>query len=149
LSACVELRQYGLEDKIDRLKRNPSVLMSEVVRLWQQQQSSEGEIVVIEKRLQVVESKQRNLMGFLAEALKNSDFVHQLISRNEQNKELGHGIGTGKKIRLLASTSAEGLQLEGILEDIQVEDYIGHLCKRRGVIESDVETLYAPPQIPN
>ncbi|KAI3906990.1 hypothetical protein MKW92_023606 [Papaver armeniacum] len=141
LGVCVELGQYGLEDKIDRLKRNPSVLMSEVVRLWQQQQSSEGEIVVIEKRMQVIESKQRNLMGFLAEALKNSDFVHQLISRNEQNKELG--LGTGKKIRLLASASAEVLQLEGILEDIQVEDYIGHAVKEETVIESDVETLYA------
>ncbi|KAI3906988.1 hypothetical protein MKW92_023604 [Papaver armeniacum] len=143
LGVCVEFGQYGLEDKIDKIKRNPSVLMSEVVRLWQQQQSSEGEIVVIEKRLQVIESKQRNLMGFLVEALKNSDFIHQLISRNEQNKELGHGIGTGKKRRLLASTSAEVLQLEGILEDIQVQDYIGHAVKEEAVIESDVETLYA------
>ncbi|KAI3951359.1 hypothetical protein MKW92_031057, partial [Papaver armeniacum] len=143
LGVCVELGQYGLEDEIDRLKRDPSVLMSEVVRLRQQQQSFEGEIVVIEKRLQVIESKQRNLMGFLEKALKNSDFVHQLLSRNEQNKELGHGIGTGMKRRLLASTSAQVLQLEGILEDIQVGDYIGHAVKEETVIESDVETLYA------
>ncbi|XP_026422240.1 heat shock factor protein HSF30-like [Papaver somniferum] len=143
LSACVELGKFGLEDEIDRLKRDRSVLMSQVVRLRQQQQDSEGEIVVIEKRLQVIESKQRNLMGFLAKALKNSDFVHQLISRNEQNKELGHGIGTGKRRRLLASTSAEVLHLEGILEDIQVEDYLDHAVKEETVIESDVETLYA------
>ncbi|XP_026399732.1 heat stress transcription factor A-2-like [Papaver somniferum] len=140
---CVELGQYGLEDEIDRLKRDRSVLMSEVVRLRQQQQNSEGEILVIEKRLQVIENKQRNLMGFLGKALKNSDFVHQLISRNGQNKALGHGIGTGRKRRLLASTSAEVLQLEGILEDIQVEDYMDHAVKEEAVIESDVETLYA------
>ncbi|KAI3862198.1 hypothetical protein MKW92_038948 [Papaver armeniacum] len=143
LSACVELGQFGLEDEIDRLKRDRTVLMSEVVRLRQQQQNSEGEIVVIEKRLQVIENKQRNLMGFLAKSLKNSDFVHQLLSRNEQNKELGQGIGNGKKRRLLASTSGEVLHLEGILEDIQVEDYIGHAVKEETVIESDVETLYA------
>ncbi|KAI3951356.1 hypothetical protein MKW92_031054 [Papaver armeniacum] len=132
LSACVELGQYGLEDEIDRLKKDRSVLMSEVVRLRHQQQNSE-----------VIENKQRNLMGFLAKALKNSDFVHQLISRHEQNKELGHGIGTGKKRRLLASTSAEVLHLEGILEDIQGEDYMDHAVKEEAVIESDVETLYA------
>ncbi|KAI3866551.1 hypothetical protein MKX03_014822 [Papaver bracteatum] len=143
LSACVELGQYGLEDEIDRLKRDRSVLMSEVVRLRQQQQNSDGEMDVIEKRLQVIQNKQRHLMGFLAKALKNSDFVDQLLSRNEQNKELGHGTGTGKKRRLIASTSAEVLQLEGILEDIKVEDYIGHAVKEETVIESEVETLYA------
>ncbi|KAI3938557.1 hypothetical protein MKW98_016062 [Papaver atlanticum] len=143
LSACVDLGQYGLEDEIDRLKRDRSVLMSEVVRLRQQQQNSEGEIVVIEKRLQVIENKQRNLMGFLAKALQNSDFVHQLLSRNEQNKELGQGIGTGKKRRLLASTSAEVLHLEGILEDIQVEDYIDHAVKEETLIELDAEPLFS------
>ncbi|KAI3906987.1 hypothetical protein MKW92_023603 [Papaver armeniacum] len=143
IGLCVELGQHGLEDEIDRLKKDRSVLMSEVVRLRQQQQNSEGEIVVIEKRLQVIERKQRNLMDFLAKALKNSDFVHQLISRNEQNKELGQGIATGKKRRLLASTSAEVLQLEGILEDIQVEDYIDHALKEETVIELDAEPLFS------
>ncbi|KAI3977047.1 hypothetical protein MKX01_034026 [Papaver californicum] len=138
---CAEIGQYGLEDEIDRLKRDRSVLMSEVVRLRQQHQNSEGEIVVIEKRLQVIENKQRNLMGFLAKALKNSDFVDQLLGRIEQNKELGYEVG--RKRRLLATTSAEVLQLEGILEDIQVEDYIDHAVKEEAVIESDVETLYS------
>ncbi|KAI3951357.1 hypothetical protein MKW92_031055 [Papaver armeniacum] len=142
------IQQGGLglcvEDEIDKLKKDRGVLMSEVVRLRQQQQNSEGEIVVIEKRLQVIESKQRNLMDFLAKALKNSDFVH-LLRRNDQNKELGHGIGigTGEKRRLLASTSAEVLQLEGILEDIQVEDYMDHAVKEETVIESAMETIYA------
>ncbi|MCL7045747.1 hypothetical protein MKW94_030718 [Papaver nudicaule] len=142
LGACVELGQYGLEEEIDRLKRDRSALMSEVVSLRQQQQNSEDEIVVIEKRLQAIENKQRHLVGFLAKVLKNPEFVHQLLGRNELKKELGCEVG--KKRRLLASTtSAEVLQLEGILEDIQVDDYIAHAVKEEIVIESDVETLYS------
>ncbi|KAI3902888.1 hypothetical protein MKX01_040115 [Papaver californicum] len=84
---CVEIGKYGLEDEIDRLKRDRSVLMSEVVRLRQQHQNSESEIV----------NKQIHLMCFLAKALKNSDFVHQLLSRNEQNKELGYEVGEKRR----------------------------------------------------
>ncbi|RZC75710.1 hypothetical protein C5167_051187, partial [Papaver somniferum] len=70
------MKRFGLEEEIDRMKRDHSVLMSEVVRL-----------------------QVRNL-GFLVKALKNSDFVHELLSQyDEKNKELGHGIGTGNRRR--------------------------------------------------
>ncbi|OVA08421.1 Heat shock factor (HSF)-type [Macleaya cordata] len=138
---CVELGKNGLEGEIDRLRRDRTLLMAEVVKLRQQQQNSQEEIVVMEERLEGMENKQRHLMAFLARALKNKDFFQQLVQRNEKKKELGNGIG--KKRRLLTSVSAEFLQLEGILEGTQIEDYGDQALKEETVIESNIETLFA------
>lgn len=43
---CVEVGKFGLEGEIERLKRDKNVLMLELVRLRQQQQSTERELQV-------------------------------------------------------------------------------------------------------
>ncbi|CBI20649.3 unnamed protein product, partial [Vitis vinifera] len=106
LGACVELGQYGLEDELERLKRDRNVLMAEIGKLRQQQQNSRNELVAMEGRMQNTEKKQMQMMTFLAKALNNPSFVQQFI---QQRREL-RGAEIGRKRRLTTSQSAENLQ---------------------------------------
>ncbi|XP_058073949.1 heat shock factor protein HSF30-like isoform X1 [Magnolia sinica] len=110
-SACVELGQFGVEDEVERLKRDRNVLMVEIVKLRQQQQNSRAQLAAMEEWLQGTERKQQQMMAFLARALKNPTFVQQLMQCGEQKKAFG---GVGRKRRLPASASSENLQEEVI-----------------------------------
>ncbi|GLJ11942.1 hypothetical protein SUGI_0180660 [Cryptomeria japonica] len=52
VGACVEVGKFGLEEEIERLKRDKNVLMSELVRLRQQQQSTDLQLQTMGQRLQ-------------------------------------------------------------------------------------------------
>ncbi|KAI3418313.1 HSF_DOMAIN domain-containing protein [Psidium guajava] len=121
--ACVELGQFGLEGELERLRRDRNLLMSEIVKLKQQQQHSRDLIGAMEDRLQRTEKKQQQMLTFLAKALNNPTFIQNL----SQRKEL-HRLGIRRKRRLTASPSMENLQANQDLEDL-------------GPIESDMETL--------
>ncbi|KAK9131223.1 hypothetical protein Sjap_011710 [Stephania japonica] len=124
-----ELGKYGLEDEIDKLKRDRNVLMVEIMRLRKQHQSSLDQMMNIEKWLQGTEKRQKMLMSFLARVLKNPVFLQQLMQRNhEKKKELGNGDGCssdliGKRRRLDSnqSTAAEDLSFHGDVESTPVD----------------------------
>lgn len=44
IPACVEVGKFGLEEEIERLKRDKNVLMQELVRLRQQQQTTDHQL---------------------------------------------------------------------------------------------------------
>ncbi|KAH0914608.1 hypothetical protein HID58_029054, partial [Brassica napus] len=44
VSSCVEVGKFGLEEEVERLKRDKKVLMQELVRLRQQQQSTDNNL---------------------------------------------------------------------------------------------------------
>ncbi|KAB5534224.1 hypothetical protein DKX38_017310 [Salix brachista] len=44
VAACVEVGKFGLEEEVERLKRDKNVLMQELVRLRQQQQSTDSQL---------------------------------------------------------------------------------------------------------
>ncbi|KAK9101362.1 hypothetical protein Scep_024792 [Stephania cephalantha] len=127
-----ELGKYGLEDEIDKLKRDRNILMVEIMRLRKQHQSSLDQMMNIEKWLQGTEKRQKMLMSFLATALKNPVFLQQLMQRShEKKKELGNGDGCrsdliGKRRRLHSNrsvaTAAEELCFHGDVEPIPVDD---------------------------
>jgi heat shock transcription factor, other eukaryote len=54
VASCVEVGKFGLEEEIERLKRDKNVLMQELVRLRQQQQSTDHQLQTLGKRLQVL-----------------------------------------------------------------------------------------------
>ncbi|PIA42993.1 hypothetical protein AQUCO_02000446v1 [Aquilegia coerulea] len=132
---CVELGQYGLEGEVETLKRDKNVLMVEVVKLRQQQQSSIQEIVSIEERLQGTEKKQQLMIAFLAKALKNRGFVESLVRRNEQKRKLFDG-GAAKKQRLPCSVSIENFEKEVMKAESEMETLLS---------TDDTHTKYSVP----
>ncbi|CAM8961653.1 unnamed protein product [Rhodiola kirilowii] len=110
-SACVEVGQYGLEGELKRLKRDCSVLMTEIVRLKQQHQESREYIIALQNRLQATERKQQQMMGFLSKALNNPSFIQQLMWESaERNAVEGANVKRKRRLTATASTKVENFQ---------------------------------------
>ncbi|MED6192158.1 hypothetical protein PIB30_007332 [Stylosanthes scabra] len=104
--SCVELGEYGLEGEIERLRRDRTVLMAEIVKLRHQQHNSREVLCSMESRLQITEKKQTQMMTFLAKALNNQSFIHNL---SNQNREL-QGVEISRKRRITDTATVENLQ---------------------------------------
>lgn len=116
---CIEVGQYGIEEELEGLKRDRSLLMAEIVRLRQLQQHSKDQLVAMENRLRTTERKQQNMMGFLAKAFSNPEFLQRYMDKYT-NKEQEQ-IEIGRKRRLTMTPSVENLQEIGVggVENIQ------------------------------
>ncbi|KAG0494124.1 hypothetical protein HPP92_005118 [Vanilla planifolia] len=97
VGACVEVGKFGLEEEIERLKRDKNVLMQELVRLRQQQQSTDHQLQTLTQRLQGMEQRQQQMMSFLAKAMQSPGFLAQLVQQNENNRRI---VEVSKKRRL-------------------------------------------------
>ncbi|KAL2924887.1 Heat shock factor protein HSF30 [Bienertia sinuspersici] len=133
--ACVEIGHYGIDGEMERLKRDRNVLMTELVKLRQQQQFSRDQIRSMEARLQSTEKKQQQMMTFLAKALTNPAFVQNLMHQKEQSK-MFQGIEVGRKRRLTASPSTESLQEEVLSAAVEATEGLA-------TVESEIETLFS------
>ena len=85
---CVELGRFGIDGEVDCLRRDKQVLMMELVKLRQQQQSTRAYLQTMEQRLQGTEIKQQQMMAFLARAMQKPAFIQQLVQQKEKRKEL-------------------------------------------------------------
>ncbi|KAA0036173.1 heat stress transcription factor A-6b-like [Cucumis melo var. makuwa] len=83
-SACIEIGRFGLDVELDRLKWDKQVVMIELVKLRRKQQNTRAYIQAMEQKLQGTEMKQRQMMKFLARAMQNPDFIHQLIQQKKK-----------------------------------------------------------------
>ncbi|CAH8373537.1 unnamed protein product [Eruca vesicaria subsp. sativa] len=128
--SCVEVGQYGFEGEVERLKRDHSVLVAEVVRLRQQQHNSKSQVAEMEQRLLVTEKRQQQMMTFLAKALNNPNFVQQFALMSKERKAL-FGSDVGRKRRLTSSPSLGTIE-EGLLHDQEFDR-----------MKNDMETLLA------
>ncbi|KAL1068997.1 hypothetical protein V6Z11_D12G236200 [Gossypium hirsutum] len=98
MGACVEVGKFGLEEEVERLKRDKNVLMQELVRLRQQQQTTDNQLQNMVQRLQGMEQRQQQMMSFLAKAVQNPSFFAQFVhQQNESNRRISE---TNKKRRL-------------------------------------------------
>ncbi|XP_051118862.1 heat stress transcription factor A-7a-like [Andrographis paniculata] len=100
---CVELGRFGLDAEIDRLQRDKHVLMMELVKLRQQQQHTRDYLRRMELRIQGTERRQQQMMNFLARAMKNPDFIHQLVQQKEKRKGIIDDAATKKRPRPIES----------------------------------------------
>ncbi|KAL2556536.1 Heat stress transcription factor A-1b [Forsythia ovata] len=100
VGSCVEVGKFGMEEEVERLKRDKNVLMQELVRLGQQQQSTDHQLQTVGQRVHVMEQRQQQMMSFLAKAMQSPGFVAQLVhDQNESNRRIS-GTGGNKKRRL-------------------------------------------------
>ncbi|KAK6781698.1 hypothetical protein RDI58_019494 [Solanum bulbocastanum] len=92
VGACVEVGKFGLEEEVERLKRDKNVLMQELVRLRQQQQTTDNQLQGMVQRLQGMELRQQQMMSFLAKAVNSPGFLAQFVQQqNESNKRMAEG----------------------------------------------------------
>ncbi|KAI3432199.1 uncharacterized protein J3R85_007610 [Psidium guajava] len=98
VGACVEVGKFGLDEEVERLKRDKNVLMQELVRLRQQQQATDNQLQNVGQRVQVMEQRQQQMMSFLAKAMQNPGFFSQFVKQqNDTSRRIGE---VNKKRRL-------------------------------------------------
>ncbi|KAL6566161.1 Heat shock factor protein [Orobanche gracilis] len=98
VGACVEVGKFGLEEEVERLKRDKNVLMQELVRLRQQQQTTDSQLQAMVQRLQGMEQRQQQMMSFLAKAVNSPGFLAQFMQQpNDSSLRITEG---NKKRRL-------------------------------------------------
>ncbi|KAJ6351289.1 hypothetical protein OIU78_007245 [Salix suchowensis] len=97
LEACVEVGTFGLDGEVNRLRRDKQVLMVELVKLRQQQQTTKACLQLMEEKLKRTENKQQQMMSFLARAMQNPDFVQQLVQQKDMRKELEEAISKKRR----------------------------------------------------
>lgn len=98
VGACIEVGKFGLEEEVERLKRDKNVLMQELVRLRQQQQSTDTQMQSVGQRVQVMEQRQQQMMSFLAKAMQSPGFMAQFVQQQSDSNR--HITGGNKKRRL-------------------------------------------------
>ncbi|KAG2496875.1 hypothetical protein HYH03_005274 [Edaphochlamys debaryana] len=78
---AIELGAYGgFREEIDSLKRDKNLLMVELVRVRQQQQSSEAKMRELQSRLEATETKQQTMINMFAAAFKNPSMFQRMLS---------------------------------------------------------------------
>nr|CAB3497001.1 unnamed protein product [Digitaria exilis] len=116
LGSCLEVGQFGgggLDEEMDRLKRDKNILLAEVVKLRQEQQSTRADMRAMEERLQHAEHKQVQMMGFLARAMQNPDFFQHLLQHHDQRKELDDAFSEKKRRRPIDAAPFEAAAGDG------------------------------------
>ncbi|XP_037473301.1 heat stress transcription factor A-2c-like isoform X2 [Triticum dicoccoides] len=97
LTSCLEVGEFGFEEEIDRLKRDKNLLITEVVKLRQEQQATKDNVQAMEGRLRAAEQRQAQMMGFLARAMRNPHFFQQLVQKQDKRKELEDAISKKRR----------------------------------------------------
>ncbi|OIW11280.1 hypothetical protein TanjilG_28371 [Lupinus angustifolius] len=110
---CVEVGSFGLDEEIDRLRRDKQVLMMELVKLRHQQQHTRSYLQEMEERLRGTEMKQQQMMAFLARAMRNPTFIQQLVQQKEKRKELEEAI-TKKRRRPIDQGPSSSVKVEPV-----------------------------------
>eukprot|EP00798_Chlamydomonas_sp_ICE-L_P017467 gene17467-23771_t len=78
---AIEVGDYGgFNEQLESLKRDKNVLMMELVRLRQSQQSSDSKIRDLQQRLDGTEQRQQTIINFFTSAINNPGMLQRLFS---------------------------------------------------------------------
>ncbi|XP_047337005.1 heat stress transcription factor A-3-like isoform X1 [Impatiens glandulifera] len=124
-SGSREQPKPALESEVERLKRERSSMLQQVIDLQQQQQGTVQYIDVMGKKLQAAEQKQKKMVSFLSNLVQNATFLTRLNQKKEQERtprkfvkqrQLELGCGTNPDYLLEDSKIVQG-QVMGREED--------------------------------
>ncbi|KAL1547196.1 homogentisate 1,2-dioxygenase [Salvia divinorum] len=97
------------EPEVDGLRRERVVLVMELVKLRQQQQATRAHLRQMELRLKSTEERQQQMMSFLARAMQNPEFIHQLaICRERRRKEVEEDAGKKRRRAVEGASTSRG-----------------------------------------
>ncbi|CBI30247.3 unnamed protein product, partial [Vitis vinifera] len=83
-----EIAMSGLESEVERLRKQKSLLMQEVIELQQQHSGTIHQMEVVNERIQAAEKRQKKMVSFLAKLLQNPEFLARLLPKDDQ-KDIG------------------------------------------------------------
>ncbi|KAF2305078.1 hypothetical protein GH714_001631 [Hevea brasiliensis] len=130
VGACVEVGKFGLEEEVERLKRDKNVLMQELVRLRQQQQATDGQLQAMVQRLQGMEQRQQQMMSFLSKAMQSPGFLAQFVQQqNESNR------------RITEANKKRRLKQDGISENENSSAPDGQIVKYKPLINEAAKAM--------
>ncbi|XP_028802931.1 heat shock factor protein HSF8 [Neltuma alba] len=130
VGACVEVGKFGLEEEVERLKRDKNVLMQELVRLRQQQQTTDNQLQTMVQRLQGMEQRQQQMMSFLAKAVQSPGFFAQFVQQqNESNR------------RITEANKKRRLKQEGVAETECTPASDGQIIKYQPLMNEAAKTM--------
>lgn len=138
--SCLEVGRFGgLDGEMERLRRDKSILLAEVVKLRQEQQATRAQMQAMEKRITTAEQKQQQMTVFLARAMKNPSFIRMLVDREGLGgcrRELEDALSR-KRRRPIEYLPRDG-ERSGTATESAVSDYISGLpVGVNGVAEAD------------
>ncbi|KAI3441854.1 HSF_DOMAIN domain-containing protein [Psidium guajava] len=142
VGACVEVGKFGLEEEVERLKRDKNVLMQELVRLRQQQQATDGQLQTMVQRLHGMEQRQQQMMSFLAKAVQSPGFFAQFVQ--QQNESSRRITEVNKKRRLRRDGLSENEHTTA--SDGQIVKYQPPLKEAAGALFRQMMKVEAPQQ---
>lgn len=88
IDSYIELGKLEIDGEIDRLRREKQDLMMELLELKQHQQTTRSHIKLMEEMLKRTETKQQQMMNFLAKAIQNPRFLEKMMQQKERREEL-------------------------------------------------------------
>ncbi|KAL5989798.1 hypothetical protein ACLOJK_010692 [Asimina triloba] len=87
LGPLAETEKQELEEEIERLKQEKSVLLSELQRHTQQQQGMDLQMQSLEERLHHMEHRQWQMMTFLTRIVQKPEFLSNLVQQSESHNK--------------------------------------------------------------
>ncbi|XP_057478939.1 heat stress transcription factor A-8-like isoform X1 [Actinidia eriantha] len=80
-----EEKNSELWKEVESLKTDKNVLMQELVKLRQHQQTSQSKMVVLREQLKGMEENQQQMLSFIVMAMQSPGFLVQLLQPKENN----------------------------------------------------------------
>lgn len=78
-----EVGKAGVEGELERLRRERSLMMQEVVELQQQQRGTVKHVEAVNEKLQAAEQRQKQMVSFLAKLFQNPEFLARLPRKKD------------------------------------------------------------------